>query len=767
MEYGDGLEVGKDGDFEFKNGGCIAKISPRVGRKSRKGSGDLWSVEVESAGFSIPGVGDRNGFRLEFDQARRKFEVACIDNSAIAVRVLDEEEDNKILLCELEFQLGQNDRGDSPDVEVCSACNPCPGPGSDPLGVLINGWQSWSFSGSVKQRQLMPRPATPRFSSKGFHDGAFRKVTTMKGERHSSEMFLLIGKKNSGSILCGFLTQVQYYGAIEVHRFHRRMTIMSRSDASTPKWTDWAVIELFERKPLSPFNRYADWTARAYEVHESFKDIPAGWCSWYHYYNKISYDSVRENLTKLQGIREQLPLKVIQVDDGWQKKWGDWEPNDKFQRGMSTLAREIEQAGFRPGLWLAPFAADKDSELVRKHPEWRALRSNGRLANSGNPGKWFVGLDVSQKAVVEHAANEIRKAVSWGFTYLKLDFLYAGVLYDCDRKDRARSRAQVLRNALEAIREAAGPDVFIVGCGCPLGSAVGLFDAMRIGCDVGPQWYGDLKWDKWNLPSVSTSLRNSITRSWMNQRWWVNDPDCVLLRTTTRLTDDELRTIATVVTLTGGMFMLSDALAEVPAERLRIAKIMWPPFPNHANLIVPHLLEEQSPSVVFTQIENHTGAGFIYAVINWSGATSKKSVTFDDIPNKSSSGQYHCVEFWTSKYYSVQTGKPISVEIPPHGVRLFAVRKMEDSEVRAQYLGSNLHFSCFNEVTYYSSGEDKVELTLNVNQKTDGFVYMSVPWDPKVSGTASTGTKPERQGERIWKIPVAVEPDGSSLVITR
>mmetsp|Transcript_18326 Transcript_18326/g.73459 ORF Transcript_18326/g.73459 Transcript_18326/m.73459 type:complete len:291 (+) Transcript_18326:604-1476(+) len=290
---------------------------------------------------------------------------------------------------------------------------------------------------------------------------------------------------------------------------------------------------------------------------------------------------------------------------------------------------------------------------------------------------------------------------------------------------------------------------------------------MRIGCDVGPQWYGDLKWDKWNLPSVSTSLRNSITRSWMNQRWWVNDPDCVLLRTTTRLTDDELRTIATVVTLTGGMFMLSDALAEVPAERLRIAKIMWPPFPNHANLIVPHLLEEQSPSVVFTQIENHTGAGFIYAVINWSGATSKKSVTFDDIPNKSSSGQYHCVEFWTSKYYSVQTGKPISVEIPPHGVRLFAVRKMEDSEVRAQYLGSNLHFSCFNEVTYYSSGEDKVELTLNVNQKTDGFVYMSVPWDPKVSGTASTGTKPERQGERIWKIPVAVEPDGSSLVITR
>ena len=34
----------------------------------------------------------------------------------------------------------------------------------------------------------------------------------------------------------------------------------------------------------------------------------------------------------------------------------------------------------------------------------------------------------------------------------------------------------------------AGDDAFLLGCGCPLGPAVGVVDAMRIGADVTPYW---------------------------------------------------------------------------------------------------------------------------------------------------------------------------------------------------------------------------------------------------------------------------------------
>lgn len=41
-------------------------------------------------------------------------------------------------------------------------------------------------------------------------------------------------------------------------------------------------------------------------------------------------------------------------------------------------------------------------------------------------------------------------------------------------------------------------------------------------------------------------VRNSICRMTMHGRWWINDPDCILLRTTTGYSDDEIMGIATV-----------------------------------------------------------------------------------------------------------------------------------------------------------------------------------------------------------------------------
>ena len=38
------------------------------------------------------------------------------------------------------------------------------------------------------------------------------------------------------------------------------------------------------------------------------------------------------------------------------------------------------------------------------------------------------------------------------------------------------------------MREAAGEDVTLLGCGCPLGAAVGHVDAMRASADAGPSW---------------------------------------------------------------------------------------------------------------------------------------------------------------------------------------------------------------------------------------------------------------------------------------
>jgi alpha-galactosidase len=67
-------------------------------------------------------------------------------------------------------------------------------------------------------------------------------------------------------------------------------------------------------------------------------------------------------------------------------------------------------------------------------------------------------------------------------------------------------------------------------------------------------------------------VRNSICRMTMHGRWWINDPDCILLRTTTGYSDDEIVGIATVKAMSGGSFIISgNLLAHLPLNIRSVA----------------------------------------------------------------------------------------------------------------------------------------------------------------------------------------------------
>jgi alpha-galactosidase len=73
------------------------------------------------------------------------------------------------------------------------------------------------------------------------------------------------------------------------------------------------------------------------------------------------------------------------------------------------------------------------------------------------------------------------------------------------------------------VRQAAGPGVYLVGCGAPLLPSVGLLDAMRVSPDTFHEGGED----------GSTGLRGLMplaARAWQQGRLWANDPDCVVAR---------------------------------------------------------------------------------------------------------------------------------------------------------------------------------------------------------------------------------------------
>ncbi len=305
---------------------------------------------------------------------------------------------------------------------------------------------------------------------------------------------------------------------------------------------------------------------------------PGGWCSWYYYFTSITETATRENLAGMDRLGARMPVDYVMVDDGHQSRIGDWlDTNGDFASGMRSLADAVTATGRDAGLWIAPFLAHPRSAVARSHPDWILRTDRGRPVRAlWNPlwsrTRFMHVLDTTipeVQAWLTEVARTIRH--DWGYRVLKLDFCYAAAL-PALRSDPSATRAGALRTGLDAIRAGAGEDAFLLGCGLPLGPAVGVVDGMRIGPDVAPFWSSRfLRWVTGDQAGTTTegALRSTLNRAFMHNRLWANDPDCLMVRDDrTRMTIEEIRTQVAIVGLTDGMLVVSDRLDKVPDDRL-------------------------------------------------------------------------------------------------------------------------------------------------------------------------------------------------------
>ena len=92
-----------------------------------------------------------------------------------------------------------------------------------------------------------------------------------------------------------------------------------------------------------------------------------------------------------------------------------------------------------------------------------------------------------------------------------------------------------MRAGFDAVRRGAGDDAFLLGCGVPLSNVVGVVDGNRIGADVAPSW-NTVNFEtaapgyERALPATVHSWQNTLARSFMHRKLWLNDPDCLMLR---------------------------------------------------------------------------------------------------------------------------------------------------------------------------------------------------------------------------------------------
>lgn len=360
-----------------------------------------------------------------------------------------------------------------------------------PTRYLRHGWQSWSLAAwtdlaslPVQQPPILhPMQVDPQYVTERLPNGSwFGAVEFNDGK------VLLLGA-------LGLETHVRLNG--------------DRLEG----WSESGPVEWFASygDERSIFDAYAARLGKALGQAPQ-KPAPHIWCSWYSLYTAID----EPLLNKIFDELADFPFDVLQVDDGWQVSIGDWEPNAKFPSGMTALASGIRARGRRAGLWLAPLIATGSSRLFREHPDWFLKDSRGRFVSAGfNWGQPLFALDTTHPEALDWLKKLMQQVRAWGFSYLKLDFLYAGALPGKRYQDMPREAA--FRQGLKALREGMGADAYFLVCGSPIFPSLGLCDALRVGPDVSGEWESHR--DAVLLANPTTPGTRNAIRTTLHQLW--------------------------------------------------------------------------------------------------------------------------------------------------------------------------------------------------------------------------------------------------------
>ncbi len=435
-------------------------------------------------------------------------------------------------------------------------------------GMFFNGYQTWTYTREYcrtdRMRGLngMPEGVIKRYHLDGYSDYHFTRYPFKKGIFHGySYCYFRDGERFK---FFGSLDERPGYTIFGYNVKKNRLKIIRDAEGYVPQG-QFHALDLFYMEGSE--DEVFDAWFEALGTKSLMAPRIAGYSSWYNRYQFIDQQSILEDLEGCKKILREGDL--FQVDDGWEPKVGDWQEADpdKFPEGMKRLASDIHEAGYKAGLWMAPFAAQRGSKVLREHPDWVVKDDKGEPFACGGNWGGFYGLDIDIPECRDYIETCVRRAVEdWGFDLLKLDFLYAAATFGNEKETRA---GRMIR-AMELLRTWVG-DASILACGVPLMPCFGMVEYSRIGCDVGLTWKDRPFLRQTHRERVSTlnSLIDTISRRQLNLRAFGNDPDVFFLRTDNlELTEYQKDLLASINGLLGHVFLTSDDPGKYTQEQI-------------------------------------------------------------------------------------------------------------------------------------------------------------------------------------------------------
>ena len=312
-----------------------------------------------------------------------------------------------------------------------------------------------------------------------------------------------------------------------------------------------------------------------WDMPETRGGMMSGYTSWYNYFQKIDENIILRDLDGLDPYQDQV--SIYQIDDGYETYIGDWLDDNpsKFPHGMKYIADKIHDKGYKAGIWLAPFNCQKISRMAKEHPDWLIKDTNGKPMIGCIAWGGAYTFDIYNEEVRKYLRKVFDVVLNeWGYDMVKLDFLYS----QCIKPRHGKSRGEIMCDAMAFLRECVG-DKLILGCGVPIGAAIGVVDACRISCDVDltykGKFYSRIQVAN-EMLNARSAINNSIFRRHMNGRVWMNDPDVFFLRKDNlKFTDEQKYLLGRINNLCGNVLFVSDNAGDYDENAQKLLRVLF------------------------------------------------------------------------------------------------------------------------------------------------------------------------------------------------
>ncbi|MHA1195205.1 MAG: glycoside hydrolase family 36 protein [Promethearchaeota archaeon] len=655
-----------------------------------------------------------------------------------------------------------------------------------------NGWQSWSYCTVFRgdERDI------PGCSSEILSMVQDNQDNIIKARFYSEYCTVITDTFSKNSLILGFITFKDQFSRITIDYENEvilkhlyAICCLDGIQLSKSSINSSEELYLSAKKNNEGYIGLVDYAKVVKlknKVDSIKKEVPIGWCSWYYYYINIKQEDMIQNLEFFRKSKD-LKINFMQLDDGYFTKIGDYlTTNEKFPNGLTWLFSRINENGFKGGIWTAPFIANRRSELFKTYKDWFLTKSGKPLKTLFNWNAFQYSLDLSRKEVLDYLKYLFKK-LKFGLDkqneienkpliqFFKIDFLHAGIPFNADYSNKALTRAQIYYKAIKAIRDSISGNLYLLGCGAPLGPCIGLVDAMRISCDTAPEWDAGYLERYENgrgiaFPGLKPALINTLYRSFMHKHFWINDPDCLMIRRKeTKLTLEEIRLQMTIFGLSGGQILISDKMPNLSKEEIDDAKLLIPPFnPTDFDPIPIDAFISPLPSIYALETEEKIGKRFLIAIINWSDNKIDKKLRLTNIlPKKEIMEEDFLIfEFWRKEVLGIYKRDDLInlKNINPHScVYLSIIPLNNNNKNEPLIVSSSIHISqgCL-EITNISF--DKLKNNLEIQLKLPGYregdLFIKIPKNKSIT-RCKHHHEQWNDEHNIWKIHVEFENNSS------